>query len=97
MLLSGQQRMFSPSTLPPDQRRVRGRHRRRNTDRARRPPQGVGKIFSPDNVISKLVGHEMLGLFDWPRAGDEDIHQSPGALLPVRTGCHIGDAYEGPE
>lgn len=31
-------------------------------------------------------------LFDWPRTSDEDIHESPGTLLPVRTGCHVGDA-----
>jgi hypothetical protein len=36
-------------------------------------------------------------LFDWPRTGDEDIHESPGALLPVRTGCHVGDADQCPE
>jgi len=27
-----------------------------------------------------------------PRTGDEDVHQSPGALLPVRGGRNIGDA-----
>ena|SRR5437762_3151213 len=36
-------------------------------------------------------------LFDWPRTSDEDIHESPGALLPVRTGRHVGDTDEGPK
>jgi len=31
-------------------------------------------------------------LLDWPRTGDEDVHESPGALLPVGTGGHVGDA-----
>src|ERR1700741_4836795 len=30
-----------------------------------------------------------------PRTSDEDIHQSPGALLPVRAGRHVSDADEG--
>ncbi len=30
-------------------------------------------------------------VFRWPRTGDEDIYQSPGALLPVRAGRHVGD------
>jgi len=33
----------------------------------------------------------------WPRTEDENIHQSPGALLPVRSGCHIGNADQSPE
>src|SRR2546430_495920 len=36
-------------------------------------------------------------LFDWPRTGDEDVHESPGALLPVRTGRHMGDANQCPK
>jgi hypothetical protein len=32
------------------------------------------------------------GLFDWARTGNEDVHESPGALLPVRTGRHMGNA-----
>ncbi len=36
-------------------------------------------------------------LFDWPRTGDEDVHESPGALLPVRTRSHVGDTDERPE
>jgi hypothetical protein len=31
-------------------------------------------------------------LLDWPRTGDEDVNESLGALLPVRTGRHMGDA-----
>src|SRR5215472_17819326 len=31
-------------------------------------------------------------LFAWPRTGDEDIHESSGALLPVRAGRHVGNA-----
>jgi len=33
-----------------------------------------------------------FGLFDRPRTGDEDIHQSPRALLPIRTGRDIRHA-----
>ncbi len=36
-------------------------------------------------------------LFDWPRTSDEDIHQSPGALLPLRTGRNMGDADQRPK
>ena len=32
------------------------------------------------------------GLFDRPRTGDEDIDQSPRALLPARAGRNIGNA-----
>jgi hypothetical protein len=36
-------------------------------------------------------------LFDWPRTRDEDVHESPGALLPVGTGRHVGDADQRPK
>jgi hypothetical protein len=36
-------------------------------------------------------------LFDWPRTRDEDVHESPGALLPVRTGRHMGNADQCPK
>ena len=42
-------------------------------------------------------GGQISSLFRWPRAGDEDIHQSPGALLPVRAGRHIGDPDKSPK
>jgi hypothetical protein len=35
--------------------------------------------------------------FSWPRTSDEDIYQSPGALLPVRTGRYVGHADERPK
>ena len=38
------------------------------------------------------VGANVKALFDWSRTRDEDIHQSSGALLPVRTGRHVRDA-----
>jgi len=31
-------------------------------------------------------------LFNWPRTCDEDVHESPRALLPIRAGRHMGDA-----
>lgn len=37
------------------------------------------------------------GLFGWTRAGDEDIDQPLGALVPVRAGRHVGDADKGSE
>ena len=36
-------------------------------------------------------------LVDSPRPRDEDVHESSGALLPVRTGRHVGDADKGAE
>jgi hypothetical protein len=39
----------------------------------------------------------VLGLFAWPRTGDENIDQPPGALLPVGTGGHVGDADKSPQ
>jgi hypothetical protein len=33
-------------------------------------------------------------LFDCPRTSDKDVHQSRGALLPVRAGRHVSDADE---
>jgi hypothetical protein len=36
-------------------------------------------------------------LFDWPRTGDKDIHESLRALLPVRAGSHVGDSNERPK
>src|ERR1700751_84746 len=36
-------------------------------------------------------------LLDWPRTGDEDVHESPRALLPVRTGRHVGNADQCPK
>jgi len=32
------------------------------------------------------------GLYDWPRTGNEDIHESFGALLPVGASGHVSDA-----
>ena len=29
---------------------------------------------------------------NWPRSEDEDLDKSFCALLPVRRGCHVGDA-----
>jgi len=36
-------------------------------------------------------------LFNWPRTCDEDVHESPRALLPIRAGRHMGDADQRPE
>ena len=33
-----------------------------------------------------------IGLFHWSRTRDKDIHQPPGALLPVRAARYIRDA-----
>ena len=35
--------------------------------------------------------------FDCPRTSNEDIYESPGALLPVRAGRHVGHANQGPK
>ena len=34
---------------------------------------------------------------DRPRTKHEDVHKSPGALLPVRAGRHFGDAEKSPK
>jgi len=44
----------------------------------------------PDRRIEKPGSAP--GLLDRPRTGDEDIDQSPRALLPVRAGRNIGNA-----
>jgi hypothetical protein len=36
-------------------------------------------------------------LVDCPRTRDEDVQESSGALLTVRTGRHVGDADKGSE
>ena len=38
-----------------------------------------------------------LDLFDWLGTVDQDIDQSPGALLPVRAGGHVSDANKSPQ
>ena len=55
--------------------------------------------FDPTSLRSNSAKSpfRILSLFDRPRAGDEDIHQSPGALLPVRVGRHVGDADQSPK
>jgi len=48
--------------------------------------------------VAEDSGVKLLSsLFNWPRTGDEDIHESLGALLPVRAGRHVGDANERPQ
>src|ERR1700683_5310793 len=37
------------------------------------------------------------GLPGWARTGDEDVDESSGALLPVRTGGHVRDADQCPQ
>src|ERR1035441_6276882 len=37
------------------------------------------------------------GSLDRPRTKHEDVHKSPGALLPVRAGRHVGDADKSPK
>jgi hypothetical protein len=36
-------------------------------------------------------------LVDCPRTRDEDVHESSGALQPVKTGCHVEDADKSAE
>ena len=37
------------------------------------------------------------GLFERARACDEDVYQSPGALLPISARAHMRDADQGPK
>jgi len=46
----------------------------------------------PDHVRARFAC-----LFGWSRTDDEDIHESSGALLPVRAGRDVGDADKGPK
>src|SRR5580658_950756 len=39
----------------------------------------------------------LSGSFQWPRTGNKDIDQPSRALLPVRAGRDIGDAYDSPK
>jgi hypothetical protein len=43
-------------------------------------------------TCEKQIRMSAPGLFDWPRTRDEDIHEPPGALLPIRAGGHVSDA-----
>ena len=52
-----------------------------------------GQCFHLLRVGSRNVTFAQ-GLFDWARTGNEDVHESPGALLPVGTGGHVGDANQ---
>jgi len=67
------------------------------------PPTGVleERRATPEvtgfGKSSRQFGSQISGLFEWPRAGDEDIYQSPGALLPVGAGRHVGDADKNPK
>src|SRR5258708_28232761 len=51
--------------------------------------QRSGFLETVVRVIPRLRG--------WSRTGEEDLHQSPGTLLPVRGGCHVGDADKSPK
>src|SRR5580692_9949760 len=42
-------------------------------------------------TIQKLGRRALL---HWPRTFDQDVHESPGAFLPVRSGRHVGDANQ---
>src|SRR4029077_6093855 len=33
-------------------------------------------------------------LLHWPRTFDQDVHESPGAILPVGAGGYVGDANQ---
>jgi hypothetical protein len=48
-------------------------------------------------ISDTIAAFETLLLFGGSRTSDEDIHESPGALLPVRTRRHVGDADKGPK
>ena len=50
------------------------------------------RTMSPHSAFDSRNLTFAQGLFDWARTGNEDVHESPGALLPVRTGRHMGNA-----
>src|SRR5258706_7018308 len=58
--------------------------------------QRTGEVF---DACKPATAYEVcvLRLVDCPRTRDEDVHESSGALLPVRTGRHVGDADKGAE
>lgn len=51
----------------------------------------------PRDVRVADYGDSNAWLFGGARTGDENIHESLRALLPVRTGGHAGDADECPK
>ena len=55
-------------------------------DRKMRSRTGSSSIMEP---VEETALHPTS---TWARTGDEDVHQSPGTLLPVRAGGHVGDA-----
>jgi hypothetical protein len=61
------------------------------------PRQHIGRFGAGALEIHQAVAYLVppaARLLDWPRTGDEDVHQSPGALLPVGTGGHVRDANQ---
>lgn len=68
-------------------------------------PGGVGRWISHYDRRRRFsdegcCSFSRVGLFaqtGWPRAGDEDVHQPSGALLPIRAGLQIGDADQSPK
>jgi len=42
--------------------------------------RSIGRLVRPQNSPGRGCGRT---LFDWARAGDENVHQPPGALLPA--------------
>src|SRR5271163_149275 len=47
--------------------------------------------------LNRSIFVPIVTLFGRARAGDKDVHQSFGTLLPVRAGCHMRDADERPK
>ena len=52
---------------------------------------GLKKTGSKYSAISPC---RIPRLLDWPRTGDQDVHKSLGAFLPVGPGRYVGDANQ---
>jgi len=46
--------------------------------------------------VGRTTETKLSRSFQWPRTQDENLHQSPRALLPVRAGRDIGDTDKSP-
>ena len=55
----------------------------------------LGEIAIRHRQVDRFAGHTEVrspALLHWPRTHDEDIHEPPGALPPIRAGGHVSDA-----
>ena len=57
----------------------------------------ISSLFRLATIPEQVATAVITALPGRTRTGDEDIHQSPGALLPIRAGRHVGHADKSPK